>query len=61
MTNETEKGKLVLPEITYEYIIVGDVTSEVILSTPSRAKVKDLVAMIRASGGQVSVFRSTTI
>jgi hypothetical protein len=42
----------------YEYLVVADKTSEILLSTTNKAEAVNLVSFIRRGGGEVTVFVS---
>lgn len=44
-----------------EYIVVSDTNSKVLLSTTDHNKARKLANTCRASGGQVTVFKSTKL
>lgn len=51
--------KSVKPKELVEYLVVGDTTSEVILSTSDWGEAKRTATMCRRAGGSVTIFKST--
>lgn len=45
----------------YEYLVVTDKTSEVIISTIDRFEAIKMANKIRKAGGEVTIFRSTNM
>lgn len=48
-------------DLDIEYIIVSDSTSEVIKSSNALGEIRKLANLIRKSGGNVTIFKSTKL